>query len=105
MATTRSDRPKMTAEDARRFDRVSLMNAATVATALECGCIPYQDVFTFRRWIAQGFVVRKGEHGIKLPVLIEREIEDDGQQTRVQRLRRTSAVFCRCQVKPLEEKE
>ena len=45
---------KMTAAEAVTFERYSPTNAAIVSASLPCGCEPYQDVFTFRRWIAQG---------------------------------------------------
>ena len=35
----------------------------------ECGCEPYADVFTFNRWKAQGYFVRRGEHGVRLPIV------------------------------------
>jgi len=88
----------MTPEAARSFGRYSIGNATAVVTARPCGCKPYEDVFTFRRWIALGFVVRKGETAIKLPVITDKQDEETGE---VKRLFHTSAVFCRCQVKPL----
>jgi len=60
---------KLSPEQAVKFDRFSLMNALTVANLLPCGCVPYQDVFTYNRWKAQGFIVKRGEHGIKIPVI------------------------------------
>ena len=96
MATTKIAKPKMTANEARSFNRYSAANAATVRVSLACGCQPYQDVFTFRRWIALGQVVRKGEKAIKIPTVIE--TEEDGETRKVFK---TSAVFCRHQVKEL----
>ena len=90
-----------TPQDARTFDTFSVANAVAVKTALAergCPCEPYADVFTFRRWIAQGRAVRKGEHGIRLPIVVERVNEDKetGEQHTL-RLLRSSFVFCRCQ--------
>ena len=96
--TTRS----MTASEARSFDRYSVGNAASVMTALSCGCQPYQDVFTYNRWRAQGFQVQRGQKAIKLPVIITREVEgQDSEEARYIKLLRTTAVFCRHQVAPI----
>lgn len=97
---------KMTAEQAKTFDRVSLINAHTVAEALPCGCIPYQDVFTFKRWLAQGYCVKKGEHGIKIPVIGTNVKHDDKtDKDIIKKYATTSTVFCRCQVVKLESKK
>lgn len=94
----------LTADEARTFNGYSLANASLVLAAIEqrgCTCQPYEDVFTFRRWLAQGRAVRRGEHGISLPVIVERTAAEDDEtgheQSRTYRLRRTSHVFCRCQ--------
>ncbi len=42
-----------TRETAKQFDRYSIGNAVTLRQALSCGCEPYRDVFTYRRWQAQ----------------------------------------------------
>jgi len=89
----------MMADEARSFSTFSVGNAVAVAMARPCGCEPYADVFTFRRWIAQGFVVRRGEKAIKIPVVVEREADEEGAEP--VRLLRTSAVFCRCQLAEL----
>lgn len=91
-------RPKMTEGEARAFGRYSVANAVTVKQALACGCEPYEDVFTFRRWIALGRMVERGQKAIKIPTIIETEDEETGER---RRLFHTSAVFCRCQVKEL----
>ena len=90
---------KMTSEQATTFNRFSLINAHRVAECLPCGCIPYQDVFTFNRWKAQGYTVKRGEHGIKIPV-IGQSVKTDkntGEET-CRKYTTTSTVFCRCQV-------
>ena len=88
-------------EAARAFNGYSIANAAHVLGALAergCTCQPYADVFTFGRWIAQGRAVRKGEHGIKLPVIIHGEkVDQESGERSGFTMRRTSAVFCRCQ--------
>ena len=88
----------MTREEAVRFERYSVANAVAVKSGLSCGCEPYEDVFTFKRWIALGQVVRRGEKAIKIPTIIHTEDKDTGER---RRLFHTSAVFCRHQVKEL----
>ncbi|HEV8670989.1 MAG TPA: ArdC family protein [Candidatus Limnocylindria bacterium] len=103
----------LTPEDARSFDGYSIANAIAVKTALAergCACEPYEDVFTFNRWRAQGRIVRRGEHGIRLTVYITamRAGEDaDGvvDEPRAYRMPKTSHVFCRCQTDELAPRE
>lgn len=95
--------PAMTPDQARSFDRVSVGNATLVLTVLKCGCHPYEDVFTYKRWQAQGFQVQRGEKAISLPLVKEIVEEDEGGETIEQRrILGHSWVFCRCQVKPIE---
>lgn len=95
----------MTPEQATTFNRFSIYNALTVANSLPCGCVPYQDVFTYRRWLAQGYIVKKGEHGIKIPVIGTNIKHDDQTNTdTIRKYTTNSAVFCRCQVVKLELK-
>lgn len=105
--------PAMSADDARTFDGYSLVNAGIVQVALAergCSCQPYNDVFTFARWRAQGHTVRKGEHGIRLVVYVTagataQEVQDTTYDPRLEAPRaqrertypRPSYVFCRCQ--------
>jgi len=91
---------KMTAEEAKKFDRYSLQNAMIVKGSLTCNCDPYKDVYTYNRWQAQGIQVQKGQHGIKLGVIqtIEEENENGEKITKTRPWHTT--VFCRCQVKP-----
>ena len=92
-----------TPESARQFDRYSVSNAVTVKEQLPCGCEPYQDVFTYRRWKAQGYKVQRGAKAIRLPLIYLRREKDPKTGEEIER-RRTgrSAVFCRCQVLPIE---
>jgi hypothetical protein len=89
----------MTRIEAVTFDRYSVANAVAVTMALSCGCEPYHDVFTFRRWQAQGFQVSKGSKAIKLPQVrtVDRENKDTGEME-TRRVFHSSAVFCRHQV-------
>ena len=90
---------KMSATEARTFDRYSVGNAALVMIQRGCGCEPYRDVFTYNRWKAQGFQVQKGEKSIRLPHVRIVTVKDQQTGEEVQRRSlRSSAVFCRCQV-------
>ena len=100
---TAETRP-MTAGEARSFDRFSVANAVAVEQALDCGCEPYRDVFTYRRWKAQGFQVQRGEMSIRLPLIYARTEKDpETGEERTTRRRGRSAVFCRHQVQPIGE--
>lgn len=105
MATNQktNKRPEFTAESAVEFDRYSQANAALVRACLPCGCEPYMDVFTYNRWSAQGYQVRRGSKAVKAPLLREREVRDpsSGEVLRVAKIRGRSALFCRCQVDPV----
>ncbi len=98
-------RPALTAESAKSFSTFSMANYSALKMSLPCGCEPYKDVFTFNRWRAQGFQVCKGSKAVKLPLVIEREVKDKttGEVVGSKRFIGGSAVFCRCQVKPIEE--
>lgn len=89
----------MSADEARTFDRYSPANAARVASALTCGCVPYVDVFTYARWTAQGRQVRKGETAVKLATYapVTKTDEATGERRIVGRRPWRSAVFCRHQ--------
>lgn len=90
---------RMTIAEAKTF-HYSAANAIKVQQAIEakvvpCSCVPYLDVFNYKRWQAQGMQVLRGEHGlVKLPTIMV--IEKDGQETKRMG---SSTVFCRCQVK------
>ena len=99
-----SQHPKMTAEEATTFERFSAANAAVLlATAAEqgCNCEPYSDWFTYTRWTAQGMQVQRGQHGVKLPVILHKTVEKDGKEEEIS-LKKTYTVFCRCQVAPAQ---
>ncbi len=104
MPTTTTERHKMTADEARYFNRYSVGNASMAlhqlneSGACKGSCQPYEDIFTYARWQALGYQVRKGEHGAKLSIIIENTKEDEeGNAKRVSRPWATT-VFCRCQV-------
>lgn len=103
----KNKRPEFTAESAVEFDRYSQANAALVRACLPCGCEPYMDVFTYNRWSAQGYQVRRGSKAVKAPLLREREVRDpsSGEVLRVAKIRGRSALFCRCQVDKIDDQE
>ena len=95
----------MNATQAQTFDGYSVTNAAIlqgVAAARGCTCEPYQDFFTYQRWLAQGFQVRKGEHSTRLAVFVavSKRDPDTGETQIVGKRPFTAHVFCRHQVDP-----
>ena len=103
--TKREPAPPMSRTEATHFDRYSISNAVTVTTALECGCEPYVDVYTYRRWLAQGMQVSKGQKAIRLPQVRTVDVENKRTgEMESRKLFHTSAVFCRHQVGPVEGK-
>lgn len=86
----------------------SLINTADVLSQIDgaCECQPYQDVFTYHGWKAQGYHVRKGESShIKVCVFQTSEIKDDnGKVVKTKSWPKQSCLFCRCQVEKNEEK-
>ena len=94
----------MTSSEARHFERFSVQNAAIVAEAFPCGCEAYVDVFTYRRWQAQGFQVQKGEKSVRVTtwIPIKHTDETTGEKKVVGKRPKVAAVFCRHQVGPKE---
>ena len=95
--------PKMTSEEATRFNRVSVTNASIVSNSLSCGCKPYEDVFTYNRWLAQGYQVQRGEHSLKLGIVKEVERESETGETELRKIFGNAHVFCRHQVKLINQ--
>jgi antirestriction protein ArdC len=102
MADTVTGKAKLTATSAVTFDHRSAKHSAMLRDAAMlrgCRCEPYKDWFTYRRWQALGYQVRKGEHGIHLSVYVESEVQDaDTGDVRKETHRGGTTVFCRCQV-------
>jgi hypothetical protein len=99
----------MTAEQATTFEHgPSIPNMLAVLDDLRTrhvcqgDCQPYRDVFTYNRWLAQGQQVQRGQHGARIPVIVHADQEDPEGNRQAFTMRRTSVVFCRCQVKPRE---
>jgi hypothetical protein len=92
------NQPKMTPKEAIHFGTFSAANASRVASVLDCGCIPYKDVFTLKRWNALGYKVQKFQHGVSIPVVGTQAIEDETGQIIYRKRPRMAAVFCKHQV-------
>jgi hypothetical protein len=105
MVRNNGSKVTMTLDQARTFDSISVGNCAVILASLNCQCQPYSDVFTFNRWMAQGYHVRRGEHGIRLPLIkaVNSSDPDTGADIVLRRVMGTSVVFCRCQVAKNEE--
>lgn len=97
----------MSAEQAIEFDYYSEENASFLEdTAQEngCSCRAYQDWFTYARWQALGFQVRKGEHGSKIRTFAPiTKKDDEGENKIVGKRPWITTVFCRCQVEKKDE--
>ncbi len=100
---------KMTAEQAKTFEHgLSKKNYLIVKMLLtlkssSCECEPYEDVFTFKRWVAQGFYVVRGSKSIKAPLIKtgSKDVTDDTTgkiEKAYWRVLSVSYLFCRCQV-------
>lgn len=96
---------RITAENARDFDHFSVMNASIVTSSRACNCQPYEDIFTLKRWNAQGYRVCKGEHGTHIETYapVTRKNPTTGEEEVVGKRPWTSVVFCRCQVRRADE--
>lgn len=96
----------LTSDKARSFDYFSRTNAdvlTAAATQNGCACQPYLDWFTYQRWQAQGFQVRKGEHGIRLLTWVAQETDPDTDAIQLKSPKKRPwryTAFCRCQVDP-----
>jgi hypothetical protein len=90
---------QMSATEALDFHHFSAHNALQAQLACpEASCEAYRDIFTRRRWRAQGFAVRNGEQGTAITTWIMRPSRgDDRDETPVRRPKRV-LVFCRHQV-------
>jgi hypothetical protein len=91
---------QLSSDEARRFDHFSVHNAVAAEAAcptLECRA--YADIFTFGRWLAQGYGVKKGQQGAKVTTWISVPEPDDEDGRVVRRKRpKTAVVYCRHQV-------
>ena len=97
---TKNSKPKMTKEQAVSFDRYSVTNATIAETTFDCGCQAYERIFTYARWTALGFQVRRGEHGVKISTIKNVEKKNENGEIEMHQLFHTSTVFCSHQVDP-----
>src|SRR6266542_49520 len=94
---------EISAKEARTFQHFSVHNAAQAQQACsERTCRAYRDIFTYRRWRAQGYRVRRGETGTAVTTWIATtRIGEDDEPVVVRRPKRT-VLFCRHRVAPAE---
>jgi hypothetical protein len=88
----------MSPQEAKSFSRYSVANALRAEVSLSCGCKAYEDIFTYRRWQAQGMQVQRGARAVRLPVIVDRMVEDKNGELRQIHGFFSTAVFCRHQV-------
>jgi hypothetical protein len=95
-----TDTSALNAEDARDFTHFSIHNAVQAQLACPEGtCEAYKDIFTFKRWRAQGFFVRRGEKGTRITTWIQKvETDEEGNQKATDKRPKVAVVFCRHQV-------
>lgn len=93
---------KVNAQEAKSFGGYSMTNAMILTGAAAkrgCHCKPYEDWFTYKRWQAQSYQVKRGEHGVRLSTFVTMtKIDDNGNKVVVGKRPWKSVVFCRCQV-------
>ena len=69
---------QMSASEALDFHHFSVHNAVQAQLACpEASCEAYRDIFTARRWRAQGYAVRKGEQGTAITIWIATPSRED----------------------------
>ncbi len=90
---------EISAEEARTFQHFSLHNAAQAQRACPEGtCQAYRDIFTYRRWRAQGYQVRRGEKGTAVTTWIATTRIGENDEPIVVRRPKRTVLFCRHQV-------
>ncbi len=78
--------------------RHHISRSIALAGQPEASCEAYKDIFTRRRWHAQGYAIRDGEKGSAITTWIMTPARDeDGGDKPVRRPKRVF-VFCRHQV-------
>ena len=89
----------MTSAEAKTFSGLSVTNYLSIKSQLKCQCEPYDSVFTYARWTAQGYQVQRGEKGIKIATMIPITRERADGEVVTSSRPWTAVVFCKCQVK------
>ncbi len=94
-------RPAMTAADAQTFSHTSEENALilkNIGMLNGCGCQPYVDWFTLKRWNAQGFKIVKGSKSITIQTFVPlTKLNGSGKEETIT-IPHNTHVFCRHQV-------
>ena len=95
---------QMSAEEARTFQHYSVHNAVQAQQACSEGlCEAYRDIFTYRRWRAQGYQVQRGEKGTPVTTWITTtRMDENGDPVTFRHAKRT-VLFCRHQVAHTEQ--
>ena len=90
---------QMSASEALDFHHFSVHNAVQAQLACpEASCVAYRDIFTARRWRAQGYAVRNAEQGTAITIWIatpSREDDADDKPIGVVRSASSSSVATR----------
>ena len=90
---------QMSATEALDFHHLSVHNAVQAQLACpEASCEAYRDIFTRRRWQAQGYAIREGERGTAITTwILTPPSREDGEEKSLRRPK-SVLVFCRHQV-------
>ena len=88
----------MNSLDAQTFVHRSKINAKILENTCP-KCKAYKDWFTYNRWDAQNFQVKKGQHGTTIKSYHVVEMLDKNGKVKEELHPHTARVFCRCQVK------
>ena len=89
----------MSAAEALDFHHFSVHNAVQAQLACpEASCEAYKDIFTRRRWHAQGYAIRDGEKGSAITTWILTPARDEDVGGKPARRPKGVFVFCRHQV-------
>lgn len=89
---------RMTADEAVTFNHKSVQSMARIEQAINdrarsgCSCTPYEMVYSFQRWKALGYHVRKGERRLTYSVAWLKDPET-GKAKPI-----FTNLFCLCQV-------
>lgn len=89
---------KMTSDEAKNFVFQSATNAQKIEIAVHqaqgCKCKAYEDIFSFKRWKAQGVIVPKG--GISVLISLPKVL--DTGLVEPEFINKRMFVWCRCQI-------
>jgi hypothetical protein len=86
------------AKPSDQHPRPRISRSTGLAGQPEASCEAYRDIFTRRRWRAQGYLVRKGEQGTTITTWIVIPSRDEDGGAKPARHPKRIFVFCRHQV-------